>query len=316
LIGAWMYYGSPIPNTIIAKSGYTPFASWLQRFPLAPLSYFAGPSPMDGLMLPNYYGAGGWPAASIQIMRITAVLGGFAWLWRGLPWAGRAASFALWLGSFYICTVPMFGWYYPPWAILAYVAVAFVADRLDRGLTDYRVRLVRVGFGLAVAMQLFLLIGVGMQMRAQQRVIENGVRKPIGEWLKQAAKPGDTVFLEPVGYIGYFSGLRPYDYPGLTSREVVDVIRSEAVVEARRTIDRRGGKTYIAVWLPIIRELKPDWLVLREIEFLWMNKDPVFERYQYVRSIDATEAVDQYDILPGREYLYDDAKYVIFRRKP
>ena len=56
------------------------------------------------------------------------------------------------------------------------------------------------------------------ELRAQQTLVENGLRRPIGEWLRANAAPGDTVFMEPLGHIGYFSGLKTYDFPGLSSR--------------------------------------------------------------------------------------------------
>ena len=52
-------------------------------------------------------------------------------------------------------------------------------------------------------------------MRLQQAIIEDGSRRAVGLWLRQNAGPGDTVFLESLGYIGYFSNLKTYDFPGL-----------------------------------------------------------------------------------------------------
>jgi hypothetical protein len=73
-----------------------------------------------------------------------------------------------------------------------------------------------------------LLACVTWEMRVQQRVIEDDGRKIIGEWLRANAAPGDRIFLEPLGYVGYYSHLKAYDYPGLTSREVVTAIREGA----------------------------------------------------------------------------------------
>lgn len=49
------------------------------------------------------------------------------------------------------------------------------------------------------------------------------------------------------GYIGYYAGLKMYDYPGLSSREVVDV--------RRRLHAESYGK--------LIAALRPEWLVPR-----------------------------------------------------
>ena len=99
-----------------------------------------------------------------------------------------------------------------------------------------------------VAGQLFITLCVARQMRVQQQLIENGVRREIGLWLGAHARtPHDTVMLEPLGYIGYFSGLKMLDLPGLASKEVVEVRK------------RLGPYKENQVFL----ELKPDWLVLR-----------------------------------------------------
>ena len=67
-----------------------------------------------------------------------------------------------------------------------------------------------------VTCQLGLTVCVAREAQLQQRLIEDGVRRPIGLWLRaHAASPQDTVFLEPLGYIGYFSGLKMLDHPGL-----------------------------------------------------------------------------------------------------
>ena len=50
-------------------------------------------------------------------------------------------------------------------------------------------------------------------MKIQQAEIEMGTRAKVGTWLREHSQPGDTVFLEPLGYIGYFSGLRMHDFP-------------------------------------------------------------------------------------------------------
>ncbi len=59
-------------------------------------------------------------------------------------------------------------------------------------------------------------------MQEQQRIIEWGLRAQIGRDLKvMSESPQDTVFLEPLGYIGYFSELSMRDTPGLSSPEVI-----------------------------------------------------------------------------------------------
>jgi hypothetical protein len=109
------------------------------------------------------------------------------------------------------------------------------------------------------------------------------------------------VFLEPLGYIGYFSGLRTYDYPGLSSPEVVAAIR------------RHGTKRYA----PIIRELNPNWLVLRPAEMADIHKeDPDLLRKSYApaRAFDRRRDVEQLKVY-GLGYIEYDAAFMVFKRR-
>jgi hypothetical protein len=138
------------------------------------------------------------------------------------------------------------------------------------------------------------------QLRAQQALIETGMRRPIGEWLRANAGRDDTVFLEPLGYIGYFSGLRTYDFPGLSSPEMVAAIR------------RLGPK-----YPPLIRELKPTWLVLRPIEIARVEKeDPRLlpTEYALARTFDTSREVSDLEV-HGRGYLANDQTFLVFRRR-
>ena len=88
------------------------------------------------------------------------------------------------------------------------------------------------------------------QLKLQQNIIENGNRKEIGLWLKDHATPNDTVFLEPLGYIGFYSQLKMLDFPGLSSQEVLS---------ARKKLQTDR-------YAKLINELRPNWLVLRPRE--------------------------------------------------
>ncbi len=296
LLWTWSYYGTPVPHTITAKTNYTHLDNWLENLVLAPLRYLAGPSPMDELFMPAYSTGGNWPAALAMGMRLLAVLAGFAWLWKGLPTGARCASFALFLGCFYLSSIQTFGWYLPPWALLGYIALAATAERLEESLAGRWKSAVRAGVGVALCAQVLLLAAVAFEMRVQQRVIETGTRREIGLWLREHAKPTDTVFLEPAGYIGYFSGLKLYDWPGMTSREVVATIRS--------------GKT---TWAEIVRELRPDWLVLRPDEVA--NFPNLLETYALAKHWDARPEIEKYPILPGKDHIMFDSQFLAFRRK-
>jgi hypothetical protein len=147
-----------------------------------------------------------------------------------------------------------------------------------------------------------LLLCSAWQMRVQQREIEEGNRKQIGLWLRQsAASPTDKVFLEPLGYIGYFSQLKMLDFPGLCAPEVV---------AAERKLKSFNSAS-------LIPELGPDWLVLRSAEAgRIQNATPrlLTEEYSAAKVFDASERLASYHWLPGRGYLGYDDNFIVFKR--
>ena len=303
-VWAWWYYGSPVPHTIIAKSTYVAPVH-LQTLLLVPFRVLTGDSMLLDLFLPTYWVWGGWPVGLVRFAHGLTLVATFAWLLPGWSAAGRRASFALFLGMFYLCSIILFPWYVPPWSVLASLAIAFAINDAYAGALAARHAWLKSGLriacGLIVALQACMWIASAWQMRAQQTYVETGVRRQIGEWLGQNARPGDTVFLEPLGYIGYFSRLKTYDFPGLSSPEVVAAGRSGA----RRYVD-------------IIARLQPQWIVLRPTEAAGAEfvQKPVLNDYQLVKSWSALPQLEAVRLLPGRPWNEAEARYLVYRRKP
>jgi hypothetical protein len=142
----------------------------------------------------------------------------------------------------------------------------------------------------------------------QQRIDEDGNRRQIGLWLKASARPADRVFLECLGYIGYFSQLPTLDFPGLSSREVV-------AARARRQSDDFGV---------LIDELKPEWVVLRPSEvdrvkasqpgLLGAATDTMPGHYRLRKTFDRTADLAPYADLPGRGYRQMDSVFLVYER--
>jgi len=83
------------------------------------------------------------------------------------------------------------------------------------------------------------------------QAVEDRLRVPIGIWLRDHARPGDRVMLEPIGYIGYLSGLRVLDTVGLVSPEVLPCYAAQVPMP------------YHAMW----KQFRPDWILLRAGEW-------------------------------------------------
>jgi tetratricopeptide (TPR) repeat protein len=126
------------------------------------------------------------------------------------------------------------------------------------------------------------------------------MRKQIGLWLRRHAASGaDKVFLEPLGYIGFFSQLKILDVPGLCAPEVVAAEK----------------KLQTTSFAKIIPEVQPDWLVLRPVEANEVYRATPYlltEAYSAVKVFDASDRVASYHWLPGRGFLRHDERFIVF----
>jgi hypothetical protein len=317
LLWAWHYFGSPIPHTIIAKGLARHLA------PVSPHSWFLAvlSSPIEMLrtsagstFLPAYALVfGGWHWSVAIYGKALACLCVFYWC---LPFArpqARAVSFAFMLGHFYLSYAASFPfpWYVPNCTILGIFVFAHIVQHgldlafslKERDEANFRPLLAcaHIGAVSVLSAALLLFLCTAWQLRVQQREIEDGTRKQIGLWLRQhAASPADTVFLEPLGYIGFYSQLKMLDTPGLCAPQVV-------------AAEKKLQTTSLA---KVIAEVQPDWLVLRPVE-----ADPVrkamprllTETYSTVKVFDASERVAAYHWLPGRGYLLFDQKFIVLK---
>jgi hypothetical protein len=299
---AWWYYGSPIPNTIMAKAAINAPRNVLDLL-LLPLTLLGPTSHFDGVFLPAYWKFGGWMVCVVNFGHALALAAVFAWVFPQLPVVARRVSLALFVGALYLCAIYVYPWYFAPWTALASISLGFWADwawKRAANAVSRRVRPALITLCVtAVAFEAMLLACVTWEMRVQQRLVEDGGRKMIGEWLRTNAAPGDRVFLEPLGYIGYYSQLKAYDYPGLSSREVVTAIRE-------------GATTYPE----LIARLKPDWLILRplEIEQQGITDANMRAHYRVAKVIDHSGELRAIAFLPGRGWLEFDSQFMVFQR--
>lgn len=298
LAWAWSYYGTPVPHTIIAKAAYTPPVG-LRDYLLLPFQTLLGRSMLVDLFLPSYWVFGGWPRFLVVLAHVLAAVVALAWMIPGWALAGRRASLAVFLGMFYLCSIILFPWYVPPWSLLGVIALAFGAEALA-GRWPRTLPVVRTVAALIVVAQAGMWLATAWQMRVQQTVVESGMRRAIGEWLGRNARPGETVFLEPLGYIGYYSRLKTLDFPGLSSAEVVAAVRG-------------GAKSYAA----LIEKLQPDWVVLRPVEAARedFKRRPVLNGYELVKSWDVLPQLEAVTYLPGRPWNEFEARFLLYRRK-
>ncbi len=314
LTWSWWYYGTPVPHTITAKSGdyMAAKSAWgvFKTFLDFPANVWYGATSLEGAFLPSYYQLGGWPAGVVTAVRWVALLVAFQWvlpLWR---LEVRVASFAFCGMHVYLSYFPYFPfpWYLPGTALLAAVTLGGIIAQLlawgaSGGAWGRGLRLVVVVLAVAgIGAESWLTWQMRREMALEQIYSATGTRRKAGEWLKEHARPGDTVFMEPLGHIGYFSGLKTYDYPGLSSREMVDAIHALGI-----------DSGYLAEFLC------PDWLVLRPHEQPKMHAS-VYRlfgeghTYQLAHEINNLPAVQQLDVY-GRKYIEFDSDLQIYQRQ-
>ena len=317
IVWAWWYYGTPVPNTIMAKGGVSGDAKSalgvLKTLLDFPWTVWGGTTSLESTFLPSYFQIGGWPGAVVAAARGVAVFLAFQWvvpLWR---MEVRAASFAFCGMHVYLSDFPFFPfpWYLPGTALLAAVTLGgmlaqllAVAERraaASGGARWLKAALLAVALG-GLAAQCWITYQMEREMTLEQIYSATGVRRHVGEWLKANAKPTDTVFMEPLGHIGYFSGLRTYDFPGLSSKEMVGAIRALGTE-----------------WAFLVEYLSPDWLVLRPFEFHEMDNTNhrLFgegHTYKLVKEFNNLPQIEQLKVY-GRKYIEHDAHLLVFQRQ-
>jgi hypothetical protein len=305
LLWAGWYYGSPVPHTVVAKGAVSAEGEAVQRFLHGfwqlPKLIWQGKTTAEGSFLPSYHMFPAWPIWMSAFGRTLATVASLLWLVPRLRLEARVASFAYFFAICYLSFVPYFPfpWYLPATTLLALVALAGGLGQLWQLNRPTLRWALSVTAALIMIASLTLTVGTARQARAQQHYIEDGNRRLIGEWLREHAEPGDTVFMEPLGYIGFFSGLKTYDWPGMSSREVP---------AASRLVGSH--------WASLILHLEPNWLVLRgDSEGDLPAISPILANgyYERVRAFDRRDDIARLQV-PGRDLLAFDAYYVVYRR--
>lgn len=305
---AWSYYGSPVPQTIQAK---TPSNQSFDPGLILSTVYARLPHRAAVVFGPIYFPLF-WPGPE-WVYWFSYAVAAFCLAYWLLPVddrVGRMASLGFTLLACYLSYMALpFPWYLPPVGLLGLVALARGAVTLARAAATAIAQPVEMGrvadlltiIALTpVAMGLSGLFGyTARQIRIQEKEIEMGNRRPMGLWLKDHMAPDEVLFLEPIGYVGYFSQARIQDWPGLVSPDVV--------------AQRKRGVTMEL--MPNV--LKPAWVVLRPHEArLAVQKNPEFTRtYVPVKLFDVKDRLRSYGPIPGSPYVVLDSTYLIFRRR-
>jgi hypothetical protein len=294
---AWVYYGSPIPNTVRAK---VPPDYWEYLSTVAhDLPRFFTQRALT-IFTPIYAATfGGWPPWTGPLS-VTLTLGAFLyWMLPVGNRLGRAASAGFALVVVYgMCISEFYPWYVPPltWlATLTWVCAAAQLIEVPRAYIRWPALALLCGGCLASG---YLSVMMACQMKIQQSVVEEEQRMRLGRWLAKNVPPDNRVYVECLGYLGYFSGCRMLDWPGLVSPEVIRL---------------RGEGHDLHTVIPV---LKPEWVVLRPKDAdRLLELEGMRQEYKHVETFDIRERLNDLPPLPGAAYLHVDAVFVILRRQ-
>lgn len=225
LVFAYCYFGSPIPNSVVAKLalyGRLGTESFWEN-----LVFLMGWHHPLGVPLFAFVLAGGWWLKEKQNFGLTEIV----WM-TGM------------VGSLAVSSTYLFLWYvtpiYPIYLLFVGAAFPFIGSRsewLQRRAAAVA-RLVIAGMVLILAVANYPAV---QSHRSYQKTVES-VHRKIGQYLQTHAQEADIVAAEDIGYMGYYCGLKIIDRDGVVSPEVVPYNRS-------------GN------YLGLIIDYRPDWVV-------------------------------------------------------
>jgi hypothetical protein len=210
----------------------------------------------------------------------------------------------LYYGGMAFSKVFLFGWYFvPPTPIYYLVALtgwSLIGERMwgSRPAVWRTWNPVPTGAWAALAgmaLSLAFVPRAASTLQEGQRV-EERLRIPIGHWLREHAAPSERVMLEPIGYIGYWGGLRVLDTIGLVSPEVLPCYREDTASPLH------------AIW----QRFRPEWALLRGGE--WNDLRRYERRLPAPERLEARYALTKTWLnLDGRPG--DHAAFFLFRRR-
>lgn len=313
---SWMYFGSPIPQTVIAKS--------LQRPEISlNLWWFAGKifSPTTSASV-----AGNIFLDAVVLLSLILILASIAILCLSPNEPGPSRStnrYCQYLGKAHLLAGPLFvigfyfymtlfmahcPWYHVPVFLLSGSLFALTVDRFaefvrarSRMMAAWATAVLTLGIALP---HVCYAVVKPFRDHLVQLYIENSVRIPVGLWLRDHVQPGERVFLEPLGYVGYYAGpgVAIDDWPGLVSRRTTTALRS-LPPDQRTEIDP----------IPL---LKPEWIVIRQgnyrsgIAATTPAAEELRDRYQVVAEFGIPGFAPDYFFLQNNM----DAFFYILRR--
>lgn len=266
VVFATAYFGSPVPQSASAKSGL--------------LSTGGGPILSFGetwILATRFFGTrlAAGPAEIVVTIAVLVLIVIAVLELRSTPNPSMAvlAWFLVgYLAFWYIGQGEIFEWYTYPSAWVALLLATAGFDRIWRfgralGRANARRPMVSAAtLSLVAVVAMFAVkFAAGIPDQRDEQQINDLQHRAAGEWLARCGPSRARVLLEPIGYIGFFSGLPILDVQGLVSPEFAGL--------------KLNG---VSGWPGVkIEEEQPEIVVLRRYEvprneFFAAHNDPMF----------------------------------------
>jgi len=271
-----VYFGSPIPHSAVAKAVIYPsvFADQFSR--------------VDSLItLAKHIFAGN---LYHRLLLVPFALVGFTILMRTrATWfMVLLALFILYFTGLGLSNTFVHEWYLAPLFLVYGVSVGSGIGLLGNRLLSV-LKTSALGRSLVIVLlaTTFVLVNVYIatdKTEKDYRFDRNALQN-IGLYLREHASPNQSVLLEPIGYIGYYSGLRIYDAMGLVSPEAIVYFLNY------------GVKDYMVAWA---LDALPDFAVLRPPEFQQATPEryqAFLQRYQLAREVKVYNEVTRKEVV-------------------
>jgi hypothetical protein len=238
VVFAWLYFGTLIPETVIAKQvAYAVNAPpWTSRLDLL----FRWLTPV------TLFTSQGVARAAAAFTILVALLG--AWTYRKHAWVRVLLSFLV-VESVALVALNMTveERYFIPtlYVLLLFFGLGLTVlwGMISEGVSLRRLGAAALVICYAVAVYLFAAPRV-QHLREQQRYVNELSLQQAGRWLHANTTQDSVVYLEPLGYAGYYAGRLMLDDVGLITPRVVEMKRA-------------GLQTY-----KMILALRPDYIIL------------------------------------------------------
>jgi hypothetical protein len=252
---AWLYFGSPIPQSAIAKSNWISNEITVIDLLWRPSSLYAKWLGFSGISFPSLPSlAQGLLAIVWAAFFVVGII--IAYRLQLNPILLLSAFFLAYMAFYYFGNARVFEWYWMPgiFSVAFVIALALgtvieiSSNTLLKNPRSSMLGCVFVSIAFFVLMSALLAYKMEGFRISQYR--SDTVSRPLGEYLARCADAQATIMLEPIGYIGYFSGKRIIDLAGLVSPQFASIRQKQ---QPGWMIER-------------IREMRPEYIVLRSYE--------------------------------------------------